>query len=177
MHQEDETQNTIAINRTVDAIALGPQYNRQVGYFFETLLTGERLRRSHWTPVNMTEDVIEWYDTFNTNFFPEDLIFGELNDQTIPSTYSDITNEYDNDGTKIDADLTDNEGVEDSVVPSTHLTSSITRCPLWSHSTVHSKNIHYFVGINPQLRKKLFEVCDVCKTILRGIKQRLTTVR
>ena len=54
---------------------------------------------------------------FNTKGCPEDLIFGDFNDQPIPSTYSDLTNDYDDDGTQIDAALTDNEGVEDSVVP------------------------------------------------------------
>ena len=33
VHQEDEPRNTIAIDRTVRAIALGPQYNHQGGYF------------------------------------------------------------------------------------------------------------------------------------------------
>ena len=33
VHQEDELQNTIAIDRTVGAIALGPQYNLQGGFF------------------------------------------------------------------------------------------------------------------------------------------------
>ena len=65
----------------------------------------------------MTEDVIERYDTFNTKGCPEDLIFVEFNDQPIPSTYCDLTNDYDYDGTQIDAALADNEGVEDAVVP------------------------------------------------------------
>ena len=116
MHQEYEPRNTIDINRTVGAIALGPQYNLQGGYFFVSLLTGKRLRRSHWTPVNMTEDVIGRYSTFNTKGCPEDLIFGDFNDQPIPSTYSDLTNDYDDDVTQIDAVLTDNEGVEYAVV-------------------------------------------------------------
>ena len=64
----------------------------------------------------MTEDVIERYDTFNTKGCPEDLIFGDFNDQPIPSNYSDLTNYYDYDVTQIDASLTDNEGVEDAVV-------------------------------------------------------------
>ena len=34
VHQEDEPQNTIAIDWTVVAISLGPQYNLQGGYFF-----------------------------------------------------------------------------------------------------------------------------------------------
>ena len=59
MHQEDEPQHTIAIDRNVCATALGPQNNLHGGYFFESLLTGKRLLRSHWTPVNMDEDVIE----------------------------------------------------------------------------------------------------------------------
>ena len=33
VHQEDESRNTIDIERTVGAIALGPQYNLQGGYF------------------------------------------------------------------------------------------------------------------------------------------------
>ena len=65
----------------------------------------------------MTEYVIERYNTFNIKGCPEDLIFGDFNDQPIPSTYSDLTNYYDDDGTKIDAALTDNKGVEDAVVP------------------------------------------------------------
>ena len=117
VHQEDEPRNTIDIDWTVGAIALGPQYNLQGGYFFESLLTGKRLRRSHWTRVNMTEDVIEQYETFNTKVFPEDLHFGDFNDQPIPSTYSNLTNDNYNDGTQIDATLTDNKGVEDAVVP------------------------------------------------------------
>ena len=111
MHQEYEPQNTIDINRNIGAITLGPQYNLQGGYVFESLLTGKRLWQSHWNPVNMTEDVIERYDTFNTKGCPEDLIFGDLNDKPTPPTYYDLTNDYDDDGTEIDAALTVNKGV------------------------------------------------------------------
>ena len=38
--------------------------------------------------------------------------FGDFNDQPIPSTYSDITNDYDDNGTQIYASLMDNKGVE-----------------------------------------------------------------
>ena len=86
VHQEDEPRNKISIDRTVGAIYLGTQYNHQGGYCFEILLKGKRLRRSHWNPVNMTENVIEQYDTFNTIIFPEDLIFVDFNDQPIPYT-------------------------------------------------------------------------------------------
>ena len=108
MHQEDKPRNTIDIDRTVGAITLGPQYNIQGGYVFEILLTGKRLQGSHLTPVNMTENVIEQYDTFNTNGCPEELILGDFNDQPIPSTYYDLTNDYDDDGTQIDSALEDN---------------------------------------------------------------------
>ena len=66
VHQEDEPQNTIAIDQNVGAIALGPQYNLQGGYFFEIQLTGKIIRRSHWTPVKITDDVIGQYVTYNT---------------------------------------------------------------------------------------------------------------
>ena len=117
MHQEDEAKNTIDINHSVGTISLGPQYNLQGGYFFDILITVKRLRWSHWTPVNMTEDVIERYDVFNTKGCPEDLTFGDFNDQTMPSTYSDLKNDYDGDGNQINAALKYNKGVEDAVVP------------------------------------------------------------
>ena len=47
VHQEDEPRNMIAINQTVGAIFLGPKYNLRGGYFFESLITGKRLRMSH----------------------------------------------------------------------------------------------------------------------------------
>ena len=108
VHQEDEPQNMIAIDRTVGAIALGNQYNLQGGYFFDILLTGKLLRRSHWTLFNMPGDVIELYDTFNTKGCPEDLIFGDFNDQPIPSTYYELINNYDDNGIKMDDSLMEN---------------------------------------------------------------------
>ena len=65
----------------------------------------------------MTEDVIEQYNTFNAKGGPEDLIFGDFNNQPIPSTYSDLTNDYDDNGTQINAALKENKVVEDAVVP------------------------------------------------------------
>ena len=108
MHKEDEPQNMISIDRTVGANFLGPQYNLQGGYFFEILLACNRLWISHWTLLNMTQDVIERQDTFNTKGCPEDLVFGGFNNQPIPYTYSDLTNYYDDNGTQIDAVLTYN---------------------------------------------------------------------
>ena len=65
----------------------------------------------------MTEDVIKQYDIFNTKGFPDDLIFGDFNDQPIRSTYYDLTDDYDDTGNQIDNALIDNEGVEDPAVP------------------------------------------------------------
>ena len=65
----------------------------------------------------MTEDVIEWYDNFNTKGCPEDRIFGNFNNQPIPSTYSDFINYYCEYGTPIDAALADIKWLEDAVVP------------------------------------------------------------
>ena len=35
---------------------------------------------SHWTPVNMTEYVIEHYDTLNTKGCTDEAPFGQFND-------------------------------------------------------------------------------------------------
>ena len=43
--------------------------------------------------------------------------FGDFNNQPCPSNYSDLTNDYDDDGTPIGADLADNEGVGYAVIP------------------------------------------------------------
>ena len=56
----------------------------------------------------MTEDVIERYYMFNTKGCPEDLIFGDFNDQPILSTYSDLANDYYDNGNQIDAALPEN---------------------------------------------------------------------
>ena len=65
----------------------------------------------------MTEDFIERYDNLNTRSFPEDLIFGDFNNQPIPSTCSDLTNDYDDYGNPINSALVENKWVEDAVVP------------------------------------------------------------
>ena len=65
------TQNTISIHQTVGVIVLGPQNNLRGGYFFSILLAVNYLWCSDWTPVNITEDIIELYDTFNTKGCPD----------------------------------------------------------------------------------------------------------
>ena len=64
----------------------------------------------------MTEDVIEWYENFNTKGCLEDLSSGKFNDQPILSTNSDLKNDFNKFGTPIDADLADNKEVEYAVV-------------------------------------------------------------
>ena len=59
----------------------------------------------------MTEYVTEQYDTFNTKGCPEDLIFGGFTNQPILSTYYDLKNDYDDDGTTIDYFPGENKGV------------------------------------------------------------------
>ena len=41
----------------------------------------------------MTEDVIELYDNFNNKGYTDELIFGNFNDQPIPSDYYDFLND------------------------------------------------------------------------------------
>ena len=45
------------------------------------------------------------------------LIFGDFNNQPIPSIYSDLKNDNDEDGTQIDSSRAENGRVEDAVVP------------------------------------------------------------
>ena len=65
----------------------------------------------------MTEDFIERYDNLNTKGCPEDLIFGDFNNQLIPCTYLDIKHDYDDNRTQIDAALADKKLVGGEVVP------------------------------------------------------------
>ena len=49
----------------------------------------------------MTDHVIEHYDTFYTIGCPYELIFGDFNDQPIPSNYYNFLNDDNEDGNKI----------------------------------------------------------------------------
>ena len=55
----------------------------------------------------MTEDAIEYYDTFNTKGCPYELIFGDFNDQSIPSDYYNLLNDDNDDGNNIPVNLFD----------------------------------------------------------------------
>ena len=72
---------------------LEPQYKIQGGYFFESLLTGKFLQRSHWIPVN--------YDTFNTKGCPHELIFFNFRYQPILPNYCDFLNDDGDDDNNI----------------------------------------------------------------------------
>ena len=70
----------------------------------------------------MTDDVIEHYDTFNTIGCPYELIFGDFNDQPIPSNYYNFLNDDNEDGNHIPVNpvynaLPDNEELEDAFMP------------------------------------------------------------
>ena len=58
----------------------------------------------------MTEDVIELYDTFKTKVFHVDIIFGDYNDQPIPSDCYIFLN---------------NDNVDDNNVPGTPVGDSL----------------------------------------------------
>ena len=69
----------------------------------------------------MTEGVIECDDTFNTKGCPYELIFGDFNDQPIPSNYYNFLNDDDDNGNNISCNtleyaLLENKGVEDADV-------------------------------------------------------------
>ena len=49
----------------------------------------------------MTKDVIEKYDTFNTRRCPDELIFGDFNDQPIPSHYYNFLKDDNDDGNNV----------------------------------------------------------------------------
>ena len=49
----------------------------------------------------MNEDVIERYDTFKNKVFPNKLIFGDINDQPIPTDYYNFLNDDDDNGDNI----------------------------------------------------------------------------
>ena len=64
----------------------------------------------------MDEDAIEWYCTFNNKGFPDEIIFGDFNDQPIPSDYYNLLSNKDDNGNNVndipvDNALPDNKGV------------------------------------------------------------------
>ena len=108
VHQQDESQKTIDIDRTFGEIVLDPQNNLQDGYLSEILQTEKHLRRLPCTPANMTEGVIERYDTFTTKGFLYELHFGGFRDQPIPLDYYDLLNDKDDYNNNIHVTPVDN---------------------------------------------------------------------
>ena len=64
---------------------------------------------------------LNYTTTLTSNVFLEDLIFGTFNNQPIPSTYSYLTNYYDDSGTPIDAAIEKNKVLEDTVRPNNEI--------------------------------------------------------
>ncbi len=55
--QTHEKHNNSMDSRTIGALALRPADNFQGGYFFYSLVTGQRLQRTHWTELPMPDSV------------------------------------------------------------------------------------------------------------------------
>ena len=87
----------------------------------------------------MTDDVIERYDNFNTEGFPKN-VFGDFNHQPIPSTYSYLTNDYDDNGTPTNNAIVDNEVAEDSVAPKDEKKTTTALLQTLTHPKQNSLN-------------------------------------
>jgi hypothetical protein len=57
--QTHEDHDNTMKSRTTGAIALRPMGNEQGGYYFMSLSSGRRLKRTHWTPLPMPKEVID----------------------------------------------------------------------------------------------------------------------
>ena len=57
VHENEQPRNSMA-ERTLGAICLGPVDNVQGGYKFMSLRTGKKIKRYAWTPIPMTNEVI-----------------------------------------------------------------------------------------------------------------------
>ena len=69
----------------------------------------------------MIEDFVECYDTLNTKVCPDELIFGDFHDQSIPHEYYDFLNDnYDDENdttdTPVENVFPDNKGGEYSAM-------------------------------------------------------------
>ena len=70
----------------------------------------------------MNTDKIERYGIFNTKGCPDELIFGDFNEQPIPSNYFNLLNDDDDNDTNfpgniVNNELPENKEVEDAVMP------------------------------------------------------------
>ena len=62
------------VDRSVGAIVLGPNDSQKTGYYFMSLITGQRLHRRSWTELPMPDEVIKRVESFAIGE-PELLIF------------------------------------------------------------------------------------------------------
>ena len=65
-HEEHNPTNSMN-ERTIGAICLGPMENFQGGYKFMSLRTGKLIHRRNFTPILMTQEVIDPVLTIGTN--------------------------------------------------------------------------------------------------------------
>ena len=74
VHEEEKPRNSMA-ERTLGAICLGPINNEQGGYKFMSLRSGALIRGYAWTPIPMTQEVIDKVISYGEKEnVPDDLI-------------------------------------------------------------------------------------------------------
>ena len=77
--------------RTVGAICLGPNGNRQGGHYFMSLAIGVRLVRSHWTPLPMPREAQSRVESFGCKQnMPKTLTFGDRHGREIPDSLDGV---------------------------------------------------------------------------------------
>ncbi len=64
-----QTHDNSMTTRTTGAIAFRPTGNKQGGYHFMSLSTGQRLNRHHWTPLPMPQEFIQAITTSHTQTY------------------------------------------------------------------------------------------------------------
>ena len=90
-----EVNNTIAPERTIGAIAIGPTEKSQGTQTFMNLNTGQYISRKHWTPLSMPQNVIDCIHQL-ANTQPCSLEFLNYNNQLMISKDYDMYDDTDN---------------------------------------------------------------------------------
>ena len=96
VHEEEQPRNSMA-ERTLGAICLGPIDNVQGGYKFMSLRTGKMIKRYAWTPIPMTQEVIDRVLSFGEQEnVPEGVIIRDIqgNVEVNEFEYDDIEGVY-----------------------------------------------------------------------------------
>ena len=96
--QTHEEHDSDMHERTVGAICLGPNGNQQGGHYFMSLVTGEHLVRSRWTPLPLPRDAQSRVESLGRQQnAPKTLIFGDRHGLEIPDSLEEIGECSDND--------------------------------------------------------------------------------